>query len=238
MNTYLIYRGPSLINNAPILAFATVSSANRKTGNVVQTTIVPDNVVPSAASKTPQVNSVCGACVLKRTERDICYVRIEESIDSIARAYYAGNVDDVTGDDAEIAELGTGRVVRLGAYGDPAAVPSRIWRTLCSDSTAILGYTHQWQTMAIEPWTLRHCMLSCETENQAIAANNNGLRSYRVRAQGAPLLPFEIDCPEPQRNVQCEQCRLCDGAKAAKSVSIQAASLSAQPITWESQRVI
>ena len=40
---YIIYRGQSLLNGAPIVAVAITKSSNVKTGNMVQTYILADN---------------------------------------------------------------------------------------------------------------------------------------------------------------------------------------------------
>lgn len=39
-----------------------------------------------------------------------------------------------------------GLPVRLGTYGDPAAVPTVVWQTVLAQSAMHTGYTHQWRT--------------------------------------------------------------------------------------------
>ena len=57
---YVIYRGPSLLDGAPIVAIATMQTSNRKTGNMVQTWILREDVSPVEASKAGADASVCG----------------------------------------------------------------------------------------------------------------------------------------------------------------------------------
>ncbi len=55
------------------------------------------------------------------------------------------------------------------------------------------------------------------------AAWSKGWRTFRVRPEGSPLLPGEIDCPAVTRGVSCADCKLCFGAHpSAPSVSIEA----------------
>jgi hypothetical protein len=35
--------------------------------------------------------------------------------------------------------------LRIGSYGDPAAVPTWVWKDLASDVKVMTGYTHQWK---------------------------------------------------------------------------------------------
>jgi hypothetical protein len=44
---------------------------------------------------------------------------------------------------AEIARAGRGRLIRLGSYSDPAAVPTNVWLALVSRSLRWTGYTHR-----------------------------------------------------------------------------------------------
>ena len=47
-------------------------------------------------------------------------------------------------------------IIRLGSYGDPAAVPIEIWDNLCSVAANYTGYTHQWATC--DPNLKNYCM--------------------------------------------------------------------------------
>ena len=59
---YVIYRGPSLIDGAPIVAVAITKSSNRKTGNMLQTYIIRSDLDPRDANRTGADFSICGSC--------------------------------------------------------------------------------------------------------------------------------------------------------------------------------
>ena len=62
MDSFIFYRGASQIDGAPIVGIATVNSGNRKTGVMVQTWIIRDDVHPVVASRTGADASICGNC--------------------------------------------------------------------------------------------------------------------------------------------------------------------------------
>ena len=68
--TIILYRGPSLINGKPIVALAQSESTNSKTGNMVQTFILSDEMDPLTASRTGADESICGACPHRGTPND------------------------------------------------------------------------------------------------------------------------------------------------------------------------
>jgi len=117
-------------------------------------------------------------------------------------------------------DLGTGRVVRIGTYGDPAAVPSWIWDQLIRHSESHLAYSHQ---SGFRPDI---AMQSADTEAQAQAHWAHGNRTFRVIADLGELIKGkEILCPaskEAGQRVQCNACKLCGGTsvKASKSIAI------------------
>jgi hypothetical protein len=75
-----------------------------------------------------------------------------------------------------------GKFVRLGTYGDPAAVPVDVWRALLRDASGHTGYTHQWQNPALPNLSeLRSlCMASVDTAQEAALATQLGWRYFRV----------------------------------------------------------
>ena len=121
---------------------------------------------------------------------------------------------------ADRTDLGFGRVVRIGTYGDPAAVPSWVWDQLLTGCESHLAYSHQ---SGFRPDI---AMQSADTEAQAVAHWNNGARTFRVITDIGDLVKGkEILCPaskEAGRRVQCNACKLCGGTsiKASKSIAI------------------
>ena len=65
LNKAILYEGPSLIDGQPIVAIATYSDKNTKTGLMVQTYILCQNIDPRDANKTGADFSICGKCPLK-----------------------------------------------------------------------------------------------------------------------------------------------------------------------------
>jgi hypothetical protein len=141
------------------------------------------------------------------------------------KAYQRGVYDTATGHDA-IAKLGAGRMVRLGTYGDPSAVPSYIWESLLSDADGWTGYSHQSGVTGAD-YRPDMVMRSADTEQEARDAWRNGERTFRVVANVRDIIAGkEILCPaskEAGQRVQCHACKLCAGSSiAAKSIAIPA----------------
>ena len=228
-----IYRGPSLIDGQPIVVVAVVSDRNRKTGAVVQTYIMLEDIDPRDASKNGADYSICGECPMrgevttdplrKQAKNRACYVKLYQGVLITWRHYKAGGYRTALGHD-EIAAIGAGRVVRLGTYGDPAAVPSWLWDSLLADSTAHTAYSHQ-SGMPGADFRPDLYMVSADSEAQARATWSKGQRTFRVVKSVSDIVKGEeILCPaskEAGARVQCTTCRLCGGASVkAKSIAI------------------
>src|SRR4029077_6672547 len=121
------------------------------------------------------------------------------------RAYRRGRYGDVQPHALQsdtLTLLGAGRIVRLGTYGDPAAVPAYIWAQLTARATGRTGYTHQWRNInGRMPWAhvqaLKSlCMASADTESDAAEAQSLGWRTFRVTMPGdRDRTPVEAVCP-------------------------------------------
>lgn len=224
----ILYRGPSLLDGSPIVAVAVWSKRNKKTGGMLQTYILADNGRdPMQAITDGSDSAVCGSCPHRgdpATGRGrSCYVIVSQGPLTVYRALMRG-LYPVSAGPHEVEEIGRGRMVRLGTYGDPAAVPAIVWRSLVAHAAGWTGYSHQWRApVAADLRDL--CMASADSEQEARDAVAAGWRYYRVRPIGSPADPLsEIDCPS-SRGVQCADCGLCAGVSAgragARSVSIE-----------------
>ena len=237
----IIYSGPSLIDGKPIIVVAIIKSGNKKTGNMLQTHIIRADISPTMASKTGEDYSICGNCKHRgestvNPERKIavnrsCYVNLAQGPTQVFKAYKAGKYPTVT-DPARIAQIGAGRMIRLGTYGDPAAVPSAVWNALLSQAEGHTGYTHQHDKAP----DYTRMMYSADTPEEATQAHNKGYRTFRVislkqwhNAQSqnkSALLSNEILCPaskEAEVKTTCNNCKLCSGNNIkAKSIAIVA----------------
>ena len=118
-----------------------------------------------------------------------------------------------------------GGVIRLGSYGDPAAVPLELWRALVSRSSGHTGYTHQWRNC--DPGFSDLVMASADSPAERILARARGYRVFRVRTESEPVEEREVVCPasaEAGKKTVCALCRACGGtsSKARADVVIAA----------------
>lgn len=214
MNGIILYRGPSLIDGAPIVCIATgleSGSRNGKTGALIQTWIMREDIAPHIAVATGADASVCGGCMHRPVNAGSCYVKTFQAPLSVWRAFHRGAY--TLADESELALL-RAFDVRAGSYGDPAAVPVSVWKAVGVRT----GYTHQWRDA---PALAALAMASVDTEAEAAEAAASGWRYFRVRPEGAPLIAGEIDCPS-KKGVSCVDCGLCGGnQRKAKSISIE-----------------
>lgn len=228
---YVIYKGPSLLDGAPIVVIATLKSRNGKTGNMIQTWILRSDISPLKASREGLDSSICGACIhrgiatyaktgvaAKRT----CYVDIGRAVMAIWRTYLRGRYPVITGH-AAIAAIGKSRKVRVGAYGDGSAAPSYVIDSLLSECAGHTAYSHQ-SGNADSSYDPARYMVSADSVESAKAAWATGARTFRVVSDYDEMVKGkEIACPS-MHGVHCIDCGLCDGTKNhpnAKSIAIK-----------------
>lgn len=209
---FIIYRGASLLDGAPIVVVALTNSSNVKTGNMVQTYILVDNGRSPVDNARDLLDaSICGDCKHRRGLGGACYVNLGQGARAVAAAIVAGNYP---ADILAAQSAATGRMVRLGTYGDPAAVPANIWRTLLANAAGNTGYTHQWQTGKAGADIMALCMASADNAAERDAAKALGYRTFRVRAENEAMAAGEFICPaseEAGRKKLCGECGACDG---------------------------
>jgi hypothetical protein len=209
---FIIYRGASLLDGAPIVVVALTNSSNVKTGNMVQTYILVDNGRSPVDNARDLLDaSICGDCKHRRGLGGACYVNLGQGARAVAAAIVAGNYP---ADILAAQSAATGRMVRLGTYGDPAAVPANIWRTLLANAAGNTGYTHQWQTGKAGADIMALCMASADNAGERAAAKALGYRTFRVRAENEAAEAGEFICPaseEGGRRKLCGECGACDG---------------------------
>jgi hypothetical protein len=213
---YIVYRGASLLNGAPIVVVAITTSTNVKTGNMVQTYILADNgKSPVQSARDLDDAAICGDCPHRRGMGGSCYVNLGQGaravLDGVNRGIYP-----VAG--ADLAQLIANRMVRLGTYGDPAAVPASVWENLLTTAAGSTGYTHQWRN-ALGLAVRGFCMASADTEADRDLARSMGFRTFRVRTSDAPVMPGEFICPasaEAGKTKTCADCGACSGGTASR----------------------
>jgi hypothetical protein len=233
MNGFVLYRGPSEIDGQSIICIATgleTGGSNSKTGHMVQVYILRADMNPLLAVQTGDDAAICGDCphrgrvitdpatgLRKNVERS-CYVTMMHGPRVVWDAYQRGIYPDVNF--AKARKLLARRVVRLGSYGDPGAVPLSVWEVVLDKVTYLSSYTHLWRKF---PLLSAFCMASCDTEADREEAKALGFRTFRVRGKDDPKLKGEGQCPaakEMGKAVQCAQCLLCGGARSKAKADI------------------
>lgn len=222
---FVIYRGPSLLNGAPIVAVALLGSDNRKTGNMVQTYILPDHdVMPSASARLGLDAAICGDCKHRPALGGACYVVLAQGPTVVHKGIRADKYPAM--DAQDVGAMVAGRMVRLGTYGDPAAVPVSVWEALTAQAAGRTGYTHQWQNPAIPADAhgrlMALVMASVDSETEAVQARDRGLRYFRIRGAQEPIGRREFVCPasdEAGKRTTCAECGACDGSERTGKAS-------------------
>jgi hypothetical protein len=204
---FVIYQGPSVLDGQPIVAIATMKTRNAKTGDMVQLWILREDMAPMAALDTKADASICGACPQRRSIGGACYVNVAQGPTSVWKAYKRG-VYSTEWNPSTFA----GKRIRLGAYGDPAAVPADILGALLERAESWTGYTHQIGHKNFQHEVLKWTVVSADTPKQARKMHDQGLRTFRVKTPEAPVLPGEIECLADSKGLSCAECGLCNGA--------------------------
>jgi hypothetical protein len=244
MESAIAWRGKSRLDGVTdvtlIVTGITHKSGNAKTGAMVQTYILVSDITPKKAIDTGVDIGICGKCphrkfavemvdgVVHQTEQPReCYVNLATGLNVVGRQMLAGRYQ--VADLEQVALACAGLSVRLGTYGDPAAVPIHVWRTLTRHAKNWTGYTHQWRENGMEDYK-EFCMASCDSEQDRLDAKRVGWRTFRVRSVkeltdgSANTMPGEIRCPasaEAGKVTTCDRCGLCAGTtKKAKDIVI------------------
>jgi hypothetical protein len=234
---FVFYRGPSMLDGAPIVAILTglgKRSSNEKTGGgLFQTWILREDMSPLDAVNRGADASICGDCKHRgtveletkgkhkgklRNKKRSCYVRLDTAPLNIWKSYHRGIYPFLPMN----AARGTiaGGKIRGGSYGDPAAVPYHVWQALQNDMESGTAYTHQWRLF---PELASFCMASVDTAEERAHAKLLGFRTFRVRGANEPLGDYEKPCPasaEMNYRTTCDLCRACGGHKAKARVDI------------------
>lgn len=224
----VFYRGPSLLTGEPIVGVLTGlegGSHNAKTGPMAQAWILRSDRTPMDAVRDGSDEAICGTCALRGdgVSDRTCYVTYWQAPLNVFKVFRAGGYLDATW--LELQALLEGRHVRLGAYGDPAAIPFEVWRMLLVTAAGWVAYTHQWLTC--DPRLKDVAMASVDTEREFYQAGLRGWRTFRIRGKDDPLIAgAECVCPasdEADHRTTCQRCQLCRGTnRPARSIAIVA----------------
>lgn len=216
---YVVYEGPSMLDGMPIVVILVMRSPNVKTGNMAQLYILRKDVSPLDAVAEGLDSSICGNCKHRGDENNgrTCYVNVGQGPSSVWKAYKRGNYPRVSPAHRQLQASLIGRKVRLGAYGDPAAVPVILLRILLRGTAGHTGYTHQWRRF---PELRDFVMASVDNPAEYAEATAEGWRTFRGSID-TEKLDREILCVNYTHDVQCNECGLCNGAQSgAKNIVI------------------
>lgn len=212
----IIYEGPSLLGNGEeIVVIAINNSKNAKTGGMLQTYILNTQQPPLMAIKSGLSATICGNCKHIGTS---CYVRVEQAPTMIYKAYLRGSYPKLT--EQETIDMFEQQHVRMGTYGDPAAINGHQWRIWLQKAKGNTGYTHQWRTTDIKDL----CMASTDTNEEYYEAKSLGWRCFNVmnKNQQQPEGKSFI-CPASEamgKKVQCHDCMACNGTQNGATADI------------------
>ena len=226
------------------------ASQNKKTGAMVQTYIIRKDMSPTDAIHIGADESICGKCphrgsvtpvekldIKKRKQFEstarrydlpmresyntgrTCYVVVFQGPQNAYKYEQNHGYPEFFGEAG--AELLRGLPVRLGTYGDPAAVPLAVWDTLLKGTANVTGYTHQWQICS--PEYSRYCMASADLPCEAIAAQAMGYRTFRIGTKADSKAKGEFLCPaseEAGKKLNCESCLACGGTSSKNRANV------------------
>lgn len=209
----ILYKGPSEFDGKPIMVIATGvfnKTDNKKTGDMIQTWILRRDFPPIEAVKYGHDYSVCYRC--KHRDAKTCYVNVSHGPHNVFKAYHNDRYVDFT---PEYIELFRGKSIRIGSYGDPAAVDISVWKNICSIAGSWTGYSHQWGMRSVSEELKNYCMASCDNEKEFLRAKKLGWKPFRIRIDKKEiLLDNEFICPasnEAGNKTTCRKCRACMG---------------------------
>lgn len=229
-NGIVLYEGPSQLDGEEIVVIATgmkSSSANRKTGNLIQTWIIRQDKKPTEAWKDTTHTSVCGDCKHGSSKGGSCYVNLVGT-NGVWEAwrnnrYEKGFISTPEGPvlKREVANKFIGRATRFGAFGDPVAVPFTIWEPILDavkDTAIWTGYTHSWTNPACTDDYKKFLMASVDNEQELEEARSQGWRTFRTLIPGEESVKGEFTCPASNeamektgKKMTCVECGACNG---------------------------
>ena len=227
----ILWQGKSLLDGKRIAVVATGvfgKSENVKTGDMIQTYIIRSDMHPMFARRMGEDFSICGDC--KHKEQSTCYVNLCHGPIGVFHALVEGSYRHMQDGDLDLFK---DRYVRIGSYGDPAAVPYEVWNDICMAAKGFTGYTHQWNNKKTDPRLKNICMASVDSivgyNKEYEKAKLAGWRTFRVFADDKGVKVHdvkqddEIVCPASKEAgvlTDCQKCNLCCGLNKANGKNV------------------
>ena len=216
----ILYQGPSRLDGRPIVVIATGikrRSKNKKTGDLIQTWILREDVSPITAVKHNLDVSVCGTTQCphrgKFGKGRSRYVNLR-SAQTVWKAFVRGSYPRYSEvlHSRHLADRG----IRIGSYGDPISVPVGVWARIDRVTKFHTGYTHQWAADSSAAAYAPYCMASVESLELQAKAVNEGWRTFRATLNENDLGENEKVCLNSTHNLTCAQCKGCSGANSSR----------------------
>jgi hypothetical protein len=219
MSGYIFYEGLSLLDGKPIVGILTMNTTNRKTGPMLQTWILRRDIAPTKAVTTGEDRSVCGDCPLRGTSQKTrgCYVSVFQAPLAIYKKYRRRGYRKFDPD--KHIRFIQDKLIRLGAYGEPVAIPLAAWLPFLDAASGHTGYTHQWRNKQFQEWR-PYLMASVHSLDEAQEATALGWRYFRTVVSYDQKQKQETICLNDKVGVSCSRCLLCDGAGGSKKTNI------------------
>ena len=226
--TVVIWAGESRLDRTPIMVVAsnmTRPSANTKTGDMIQVSIMRQDMAPMEAWKQGLDGAVCPkACEHRSKQRGgtgACYVnkaRLEATWKA-ANRYLKSNGALCYQMPAGLFE---GAELRFGMEGDPSSVPLFVWSWTLVGARNHNGYTANWRDL--NPAWASIFMASCSTVADSFRAKAKGWRVFAASVSTDMDKQLEQAgfraCLSDSHNVQCASCFGCNGtSKGSKRQS-------------------
>jgi hypothetical protein len=218
--SYILWEGASLFDGSPLVLLGTDRSKNEKTGPMLQTYILRSDMHPANAVRTYQDGAICGDCPLRGIDggERICYVSLYHGVSTAWKSYADGRARRVPHE-----QFVRRQPIRMGAYGDPAAVPIEVWQSLLRRARGHTGYTHAWRTCDQRFRGL--LMASCDNPEDYVEAKALGWATYRLLMEGEARMPGERPCPANKATgVSCSVCRQCNGQRRDFTILVHGGS--------------
>lgn len=215
---YILYQGPSMLDGEQIVVIATMTTSNVKTGDMVQTWILRSDINPVKASKIGKDFSICGNCPQRHHTGGACYVNIGQAPNQVYKSFKRGIYPVF--DYSLHSQYIVGRKIRLGAYGDPAAIPFDIVAPFAKLGAGHTGYTHQANHKSFDDRYFTLLMASADTPKQSLALQARGAKTFRVALEDDSLFEHESECFADSEGIQCADCLQCDGKHSNIAIQV------------------
>jgi hypothetical protein len=220
--TVVVWAGSSQLDGTPILLVAhrvADPSDNRKTGDMIQLSIMRADMSPIDAWAAGQDGAVCPSACDHRSKlrggKGTCYVnkaRLSDSWAAARRAVDAGRI-------GVPVEFFKGARLRCGMEGDPAAVPLDVWAPILDAAQAHTGYTAAWRTLPRE-WS-RYFMASVASPADYLRARSAGWSPFAASASAADDQDYAAagasicKAERPAAPMACVDCLGCNGSRSS-----------------------